>query len=240
MKPHFIWKSESSLQYKITINRLPPRIKPQLRGEVIEIPGRNGSLFESEECYDTKQIEIECTIIPTTEEETKEIMMELPIWLDGFDKLILSDYPEYYYDARIINVIPIERLFKKYRKFPLTFEVQPFSKTLQEYEIIKTTLNEETFIISTYYPITPILEIIGFGNITIYINNEVIHLKNITNKIVIDCEFMNAIDGNEMNVNDKVNGFPLSIKGTNVSVRIVPDNESTFESLRIKYRGLWI
>lgn len=240
MKPHFIWKNKSSLEYKIIINKIPPRIKPQLRGETIEIPGRNGSLFESEEVYNSKALEIECTLIPANEEETERIMMELPIWLDGFDKLILSDYPEYYYEAKIINVIPIERLFKRYRKFPLIFEVQPFSKTLQENEINKTTTQEEIFNINSYYPVSPILEVIGSGNITIYINNQVIHLKDIINKIIIDCEFMNAIDEGGMNVNNKVNGLPLVIIGPECNTRIILESGSIFESLKIKYRGLWI
>lgn len=240
MKPHFIWKNKSSLEYKLIINKIPPRIKPQLRGETIEIPGRNGSLFESEEVYNSKSIEIECTLISTNEEETERIMMELPIWLDGFSKLILSDYPEYYYEAKIINVIPIERLFKRYRKFPLTFEIQPFSKTLQEYEINKTTTQEEIFNINSYYPVSPILEVVGSGNITIYINNQPLYFKDIINKIVIDCEFMNAIDESGINVNNKVNGLPFVINGPECNTRIILENDSTFESLKIKYRGLWI
>lgn len=240
MKPNFIWKNVSSLEYKLIINRIPPRIKPQLRGEVIEIPGRNGSLFESEKVYRPKTLELECTLIPTSEDEIEEIMMALPIWLDGFDKLVLSDYPQYYYDARIINAIPIERLFKRYRKFPLTFEVQPFSKTIEEYEINKITTEEETFNINSYYQVSPILEIVGSGNITVHINNQTLHLKDITEKIIIDCEFMNAQNENGTNVNNKVNGLPLVINGTECNTKIILESNSTFESLKIKYRGLWI
>lgn len=240
MKPSFIWKDASSLEYRLIINRLPPRIKPQLRGEIIEIPGRHGSLFESEEVYSSKTLELECTLIPNDEDEIERIMMELPIWLDGFGHLILSDYPNYYYEAKIINIIPIDRLFKRYRRFLLTFEVQPFAKTIEEYEINKTTTEEETFNIKSYYSVSPTLEIVGSGNITINIDNQTLHLKEIINKIIIDCEFMNALDENGLNVNSKVNGLPLTIKGSECNIKITFESNSTFESLKIRYRGLWI
>ena len=244
MKPHFIWKNQSSLEYGLTITKLPPRIKPEQRGEIIEVPGRNGTLFESEDAYKSKMIEIECTFIPPSsmsQEQIDVLLMKLPIWLDGFDKLILSDYPSYYYDASIINSIPIERLFKRYRKFIIEYEVQPFSKSIEEYTITKTTLTEEQIDINSFYPTSPILEIIGTGNITVNINNQAIHIKDLDGKIVIDCEFMNAtISDGMINANNKVNGLPLVIDPGSNTIEIIIDNESTFESLTIRNRCLWI
>jgi len=242
MKPHFIWNDISSLEYDLIITSIPPRIKPQLRGETIEVPGRHGSLFESEEAYDTKSLSIECTFVPNnkSEEDINNIIMELPLWLDGTGKLIISDYPYLYYEARITNVIPIERYFKRYRRFPIKFEVHPFSKTLAEYEINKTTTEEESFSIFSYYPVSPTIEVIGSGNITLHINNQAIHLKDIAGKIIIDCEFMNAILENGTNANNKVNGLPLAIVKEGCTISVTVDAGSTFESLNIKYRGLWI
>lgn len=244
MKPHFIWKDQSSLEFGIIIEKLPARIKPELKGESIDVPGRSGTLFESEDAYKSKRIEMECTLVPPgsmSQSDIDEMLMQLPLWLDGFGKLILSDYPEYYYEASIRSTIPIERFFKRYRKFPLTFEVQPFSKSNQEYMIEKTITQEEPIYIKSHFPVSPILEITGSGNITLNVNNQMIHIKELADVITIDCEFMNATTNNgTVNANGKVNGLPLKLEaGTNI-ISVLLDNESTFESLKIKYRSWWI
>ena len=221
---------------------MPPRIKPELRGEIIEVPGRHGSLFESEEVYNSKTLTIECTFIPNnkSDEEINQMMLNLPLWLDGSGKLILSDYPHLYYDAKIINAIPIDRLFKRYRKFVVAFEVQPFSKTIEEYEITKTTTEEENFEINSFYPVNPEIELVGSGDITLNINHQSIHIKNLESKIIIDCEFMNATNVNGTNANNKVSGLPLAISKQGCNISITLGTNATFDNLKMKYRGLWI
>ena len=90
----------------ISILKFPPRIKPTRRGEMITVPGRDGFLFESEDAYSSKTLEIECTFIPQnnkTQEEVDALIMDILVWLDGNGKLVFSDYPNYYYEATIIN-----------------------------------------------------------------------------------------------------------------------------------------
>lgn len=244
MKPSITFKNINSKDMGISILKLPPRIKPEQRGEKITIPGRNGFLFESDDGYNGKTLEIECTFLPPenySENQIKELIMQIPLWLDGMGKLICSDYPELYYDATIINSISIERMMKLYRRFTLEIEVQPFSKSIQEYTITKNTITEETININSYYNSYPEIIVTGTGTISITINNKTMILNDVSNPITLDCELMNATENNGLtNVNNKVNGEYPFLKPGNNTISIVLGENSSLTSLEIKYRGTWI
>ena len=237
MKPYFIFKDKNSKEMGISILKLPPRIKPEQRGEIIQIPGRDGFLFESDNAYNHKTIEIECTLLDTSNSQN---VMELPIWLDGSGKLIFSDYPDYYYEARIINSIPIERLLKRYKRFLIVFEVQPFSKKIETTRIEKSTLNEETINVLTYYDTSYKMILNATGNIEIHINDTIIHFNDLDRKVIIDGELMNVTDEVGNNLNNKMLGdFPKLKPGQN-TISILCEDDSTFTDLVIEYKGLGI
>ena len=73
MKPFFIYKGVNSREMGISILKLPPRIKPEHRGEMITVPGRDGFLFESDDAYNNKTLEIECTFLPPEGKSKEEI-----------------------------------------------------------------------------------------------------------------------------------------------------------------------
>lgn len=249
MKPWFNFKNINSRDKGLSILKLPPRIKPEIRGEMITIPGRDGFLFESEDAYNGKTLEIECTFLPPdnkTPQQIDTMIKEILVWLDGDGKLIFSDYPDYYYDAKVINAIPIERLFKRYRRFMLAFEVQPFAKSNNvitenivagstQNVVVSTHLN-----ITSYYKVKPILTLTGEGNIDISINNNIIHLSNLDRKIIIDTEMMNCVDEEGDNMNSYMTGdFPTLEPGDNEFL-ITPLSNASFVSLKVEYRSLWL
>ncbi len=243
MKPYFIYKGKNSRDMGISMLKLPPRIKPERRGEIINVPGRDGFLFESDEAYNSKNFEIECTFIPPegyTQKEIDTLIMSILVWLDGSGDLIFSDYPNYYYDATIINAIPIERLFKRYRRFIVAFEVQPFSKSLLPSSVAKLTCSEETISVATYYD-TPIkINLEATGNIEIHINNEIMHFENVEVPLVIDGELMNVTDEHGANMNNlMVGAFPKLKPGDN-TISVLCEEPSVFTKMTIEYRSLWL
>lgn len=244
MKPYFIYKGINSRSMGISILKFPSRIRPEQRGELINVPGRDGYLFETDGAYNNKTIEMECTFLPpdgATKEEIESMIMEIPQWLDGSGQLILSDNPNYLYEARMKNAIPIDRLYKRYRRFIIQVEVQPFSKSINEIALTKITTSEETYNIKTFYKTYPILEIDATGSITININDQSLILNSLDKKITIDCEYMNATEEEGLtSVNNKVNGYPIYLKPGDNIVNVVPGTDSTFNNLVIKYRGTWI
>lgn len=243
MKPYFIYKGINSREMGISILKLPPRIKPERRGEIINVPGRDGFLFESDDAYNGKTLEIECTFIPPerhTQNEIDKLIMDILVWLDGAGDLIFSDYLDYYYNAKIINSIPIERLFKRYRRFIITFEVQPFSKKIVKNIITKKSMAEEIISVDTYYE-TPIkVNLEATGSVEIHINDTIMHFNNLEAPIVIDGELMNVSDGNGVNKNNLMTGnFPKLKPGEN-TISILCESPSTFTKMTIEYRSLWL
>ena len=244
MKPYFKFKGINSKDLQLTITRLPQRIIPELRGEKIIIPGKNGFLFESENAYNSKILEIECTFNAPqnfSKDEIDALIMQIPTWLNGKGQLILSDYPDYFYEAKVINAIGIDRLFKRYRRFLLEIDVQPFSESIEEKVITKTTSEEEIINIETYFDTYPVIEVTGNGNFSITVNNETLHFKDILNKITIDSKLLIATENDGLNnASNKLYGkYPILKPGENI-ISSLTKNESTIQKIEIKYRGTWI
>ncbi len=243
MKPYFIYKGKNSREMGISLLKLPPRIKPERRGELITVPGRDGFLFESEDAFNGKTLEIECTFLPPdgkSKEEIDALIQEILVWLDGNGKLIFSDYPNYYYDATIINAIPIERLFKRYRRFIIAFEVQPFSKSIEPTILPVVVADEQVINVVSFFDTPPRIYLEAIGDVEVHINDTIMHLLDLESPIVIDGELMNVADelGTNMN-NHMVGDFPMLKPGKN-TISILCDDTSEFIQMNIEYRSLWL
>ncbi len=243
MKPYFIYKGKNSREMGISLLKLPPIIKPERRGELITVPGRDGFLFESEDAFNGKTLEIECTFLPPdgkSKEEIDALIQEILVWLDGNGKLIFSDYPNYYYDATIINAIPIERLFKRYRRFIIAFEVQPFSKSIEPTILPVVVADEQVINVVSFFDTPPRIYLEAIGDVEVHINDTIMHLLDLESPIVIDGELMNVADelGTNMN-NHMVGDFPMLKPGKN-TISILCDDTSEFIQMNIEYRSLWL
>lgn len=119
----FNFKGISSDNFNIIINSLPPISKPAMRVEETEIDGVDGIIFE-DLGYESYEKKIKITI-------TKNNADEIIKWLNGEGDLILSNEPDKYYKAKVIEQIDFENLIK-YEPVEVTFRVQPFKYEYQE------------------------------------------------------------------------------------------------------------
>lgn len=62
--PFFIFNRINCKDKGILVNNLPPISKPERMYEEIEVPGRNGKLYIDNNCYNTFQYPITCTLMP--------------------------------------------------------------------------------------------------------------------------------------------------------------------------------
>ena len=91
--------------------------------------------------------------------------------------------------------------------------MQPFGYDVFAQTLVKTA-PFSLFNIGTFES-EPIITIFGTGNITLYVNNQNISLKEITDKIVIDSEMKNAYR-DTASLNNKMSGnFPILSLGEN-------------------------
>lgn len=114
---NFSFKGVSSENFNIIVNSLPPITKPTMRVAETVIDGVDGSIIEElgYESYDKK------VRITLTKDNTDEVIS----WLNGEGQLVLSNEPDRYYIAKVIEQIDYERLIK-YEPTEVTFRVQPF------------------------------------------------------------------------------------------------------------------
>lgn len=134
---YFIFKDKDSRNIKeLIVNSLPTITKAPKRTEVIEIEGRDGDIVE-DYGYQAYDKTLKITLIEDYD------VNKLINWLDGKGKLILSNEPNKYYEAEIIEQIDFDRLFK-YEPVEVVFHCQPYKYLLnEETKVIEMTQTEQ-------------------------------------------------------------------------------------------------
>ena len=227
--PFFIFNKINCKDKGVLVNNLPPISKPERVYEEIEVPGRNGKLYIDNNCYNTFQYSITCTLMPGAN------IREISKWLNGVGKLILSTELDKEYEVIIKDQIDYEQTYRICNQFEVNFEVQPIARGVTEKEI---NLSEESKVIikESTYQIKPYLKVIGSGDITLTINNNSLNIKQLADYIEIDCELEEAYKENE-NCNSKIQCeiFPYFIPGENSITWI-----GNLTNLQIKYREAFL
>ncbi len=128
---YFIFKDIDSRSIEgLIVQELPPISKPAKKADKIEIDGRDGDIIEEKgyQAYD-KTISIGLT--------KKYNINQIISWLNGTGKLTMSNEPNKYYNANIIEQIDFERLVR-FKTAKIKFHCQPFKhKANEEYLLIK-------------------------------------------------------------------------------------------------------
>ena len=183
---YFIFNGENSKDKGIIITKMPPISKPAKRVEKIIIPGKNGVLHQDEGTYETVLIQIQCAVVE------KCNIKEIVSWLNGTGELILSNDPDIFYNAHIINQIDYTSIVNLIHEFPLELELQPFSHSIEKYKKVYSTGNDHIFNIpDATATMLPYIKVVGSGQINLTINNETMIL-NVNEYIELDCELLIA------------------------------------------------
>ena len=228
MGAYFIYNGINSKDMGVILKELPPIIKPRRRMEIIQVPGRNGTLHIDENCYEPISISLECTLKSNIDARS------ITNWLTNFGTITFSDEPDKFYNAAITNSIPLERVFRIYREFIIQLELQPIAQSIQEYTYNCNNTSENILKIDSTAEMYPYIKISGTGEVTLSVNHKVSTLKIDEEYIELDCELQNAYKGTKSK-NDKMNGeFPILIPGDN-KIQITGN-----ATMQIKYRKAYI
>lgn len=228
MGAYFIYNGINSKDMGVILKKLPPITKPKKRIEIVQVPGRNGTLHIDENCYEPINISLECTL-------KKNInVRDITKWLIEFGTITFSDELDKYYNATITNSIPLERVFRLYREFIIQLELQPIAQSNQEYVYNCNNTNENTLKIDSSAEMYPYIKLTGTGEVKLTINNKICTVTIDDEYIELDSELQNAYKGVK-NKNDKMNGeFPILIPGNN-KIQITGN-----ATMQIKYRKAYI
>lgn len=203
----FIFKDISSEDFGIIVNSLPPISKPTMRVEETIIDGVDGAIYE-----DLGYSPYDKSIKMTLKENNID---EVINWLKGEGKLILSNEPDKYYNAKIIEQINFERLIK-FNPVEVKFKVKPFKYALNEEWI---TLAESGKVVNEGLEQSlPTIKISGTGTIEFMVNDLIVFTytfpENET-EVIIDSERQDAYLGETLK-NRNMNGdFPIFQVGEN-------------------------
>lgn len=220
---NFIFKNISSLDMGIMVNALPPIIKAARDINKVVIPGRDGFLTEDFETYQEIIKPVECAILDITKID------QILAWLDGSGEVIFSNQNDRKYQGSIINQIPFERVMRKWYKFIVIFDCQPFARMLENLDITLTAPG------SIYnggsYKSRPVITVYGTGSIDLTINNKVVHFTNVSEYVTIDSDLMDCYKNTALKNSDMIGDFPellpgentISWIGTVTSVEITPN-----------------
>lgn len=201
---YFIFKDISSDSFRnIIIESLPPIVKPPKRYELIEIDGRSETVIEvlGYKAY-------EKTIpLGFTNGDVYEIMD----WLDGEGSLILSNEPDKYYKAFVLEQIDYEKVLR-FRKASVTFLVQPYKYSADEEETTSRILINQGNV-----ECLPLMTIYGSGKVGILVNGVKQCEITVDGYVTLDGEEEEAYKDNLNNRRNRVMSgkFPVLQPGEN-------------------------
>lgn len=207
MNHYCIFRNIDSRELGLYMERCPERISPKRRDETITIPGRHGNLTTTDGAFETYIRSVE--FIVKDEKRIDEICAHFK----GSGWLIFDTEPDRKYKARVANQIEFSHVIRHFKRFIVEFEVQPFGYDVFPQTIVKTA-PFSLFNMGTFES-EPIITIFGSRNITLYVNNQNVSLKEIIGSVTLDSEMQNAYNG-AASMNNKMQGeFPILIIGEN-------------------------
>ena len=207
----FKWNGVKSTEYGIYVDTQPPITMPAERVSYTQVPGRAGTLTETEgeDVYDDLVLTVYCVM------KDGARIADIMKWLKGSGKVEFANRPGGFYYGRVSNQIPFEKVLRgrENRSFSIIFRCKPFWHRQGEQSVTLTgsgsVMNEG----SVYSG--PIITVKGNGDGTLMVGSTLIELNKLEGSITIDSELQEAYNAQE-SLNSKMNGeFPRLNVGLN-------------------------
>ncbi len=219
-------------EYKIKLRNRVDIPTPEQDVEYIDIKGRHGSLTKK---YGFKDIPLPVDFYFYEASSFKQAFRKAKIKLFQAKTLKVSDDLSVYYKIKSISIETAENAILEIGEFTVLFTLAPF----QFEETDSITITQETTLTNEGYESEPYIKAYSTGTGKLYINDQVVTIKDINGFIEIDSEMQNAYrkaDGYITNLNDHMIGdFPVLSNGKNV---IKFDGDIT--KIEINPRWRWV
>ena len=212
MKDWFEWNDVRCTEYGIHVLEQPPLTLPNERATFVDVPGRSGSLtvLEGDAVYDDLVLTAQCMV------ENLERYEEIASYLRGSGHVTFANRPEGYYEARIVNQIPFEKILRgnPHRTFTVNFRCKPFWYAESAPAITVTQSSSFVTNPGNVYA-EPVITVYGSGTITLMVGMSISDLSGIAGSITLDTPLMEAYSG-VTSMNSAMSGeFPVLLPGAN-------------------------
>ena len=212
MTDYFIWNGVDCRTKGIHVSELPPITIPLERSKQTNVPGRPGSLtqLEGDDVYDDMILTATCFIADPAQ------IPAIAAWLKGKGTVTFANRTGGYYNARIANQIPFEKVLRgnPHCSFAVNFRCYPFWYQENVSDVTITTSGDTITNPGSVYS-EPLITVYGSGNITLMVGTTIVELTNVSSSIVLDCALKEAYKGTTL-MNDHMSGdFPVLKPGLN-------------------------
>ena len=212
MNDWFEWNGVRSTEYGVHVLEQPVLTLPNERATFVDVPGRSGSLtvLEGESVYDDLVLTAQCIV------ENTERYEEIAAFLKGSGRVTFANRPEGYYEARLVNQIPFEKILRgnPHRSFAVNFRCKPFWYAESVPTI--TVTKSGTFVTNpgNIYA-EPKITVVGSGSITLMVALTIVELEGIAGNITLNSALQEAYSGTT-SMNSAMSGeFPILYPGAN-------------------------
>ena len=192
--PYFIYNGIDSRLMGVIVTAMPPTVRAAQRVESVKVPGRDGSLHETDGSYDNYTKTMECAI------KKREKIDDIAAWLTGSGDIIFSTEPDKVYRVTLSNTISITQMMRTFQKFQISFDTHPFKYNVNKFNDMLTLTNSTTFLGKGTVYSRPIITIYGSEAVTLTVNGVDYPISKIDDYITIDSEaeecYMNKLNRN--------------------------------------------
>ena len=211
--PYFIYNGIDSRMMGVIVTAMPPTVRAAQRVESVKVPGRSGSLHETDGSYDNYTKTMECAI------KKREKIDDIAAWLTGSGEIIFSSEPDKVYRVTISNTISIAQMMRTFQKFQVSFDTYPFKYSVNRFDEA-LELEKPAVILGkgTVYS-QPVITVYGSGTGTLTINGADYLLSNVDDYVTINSEIEECYkSGLNMNNIFSADEFPRLEPGENAII----------------------
>jgi len=210
----FTFKGATATSKGVHVEELPPLVLPAMRNKPVPVPGRHGSLNQTDDCFEEFPYAIKCVLEPNAN------ISAVKAWLTGDGWLQLDTVSGRAYKARMINQIDFTRIMRVYntRRFTVIFRCFPFAYFWPTPAAIVVTASNTNITNPGTYASDPIMTVTGAGDVTLMIRGQPVQLFGLDpgKPIVLDTPFQEAYNGWESMNRQHAGDFPILMPGSNM------------------------
>jgi predicted phage tail component-like protein len=200
-----IFNDMNSQDYGLNLEKVPSRTSPKQRITEVVIPGRNGTLTQTDGTYDVFTREADFVLMDLSK------IPDICTMYRGAGWMTFDDEPDKRYYARVVSEISPEWFTAGWRKLAVQFECQPFARERFPQTAVFTAAGS-LYNIGTADAL-PTIKITGTGTVTITVNGKNFTVQGVSGTATVDCENMQAYSGSTLLVTS--GEFPTLTAGKN-------------------------
>ena len=176
----------------VRVTRLPDVPVAEARGQAVEIPGRDGTLWIGDDSFNDIEMKVEM------EFRSEADVSAVAAWLTGEGELVLSDMADYGFRARVVRGFDLERgvFAMGTRRAAVWFRCQPFRYQAGS-PVMDPMTQPGVFEGRGTWWTAPAITVYGSGDIDLMVNDATVLLKDVDDHICLDCEAMMAFRDGE-------------------------------------------